>query len=333
MNKPTDDDEKPEHAAEAISDALDFLSTEADAAGLSDVSELIQQASEKSRAYATAASSPAADDNITWLDEARRPREVAVRRRWSRYWPRYMPLAAAGAVAAIAFTLQLSPGPAYEEHFRTAVGQYDNIQLPDGSRIQLNTDSELTVVYGAGGRHVDLTRGEAYFDVTPAPERPFSVDAGAGSVRAVGTAFNVYVRSDAVEVTVTEGTVAVLPDEREAAGDPPTLVDEGQQLEYRDTTGPIADVDSEEIARKLAWQDGMLDLRMRPLAEIIAEANRYMSTQVTVDPAVEDIVMSATLKAGDLGALLSLIEASETLVAHRTGAGQIEITAATAPNQ
>ncbi len=322
-------EETPERAAETISDALDFLRDEAAAAGLSDVSDLIQEASAKSRAHRATLSSETAHDNVTRLGSVRQAPAAVVRRRWSRH----LPLAAAAALAAIAVTFLLSPEQAYEEHFQTAIGQHEEIQLPDGSRISLNTNSELTVSYSDGERRVDLARGEAHFDVTPAPERPFSVAAGAGSVRAVGTAFNVYLMSDAVEVTVTEGTVEVLPGALMNAGNEPTIMVEGQQLEYRETAGPIAEVDQREIAQKLAWQDGMLDLEDLSLAEIIEEASRYLATRITVDPKVENVMMRGIVKAGDLDALLKVIEANESVTASRVGSGHIQITAAMAPNQ
>ena len=74
----------------------------------------------------------------------------------------------------------------------TAVGEQREMQLPDGSMIALNTDSQLEVTYGENYRDVRLLKGEALFEVTRDPARPFIVDAGIRRVEAVGTAFVVH---------------------------------------------------------------------------------------------------------------------------------------------
>ena len=73
----------------------------------------------------------------------------------------------------------------------------------------LNTNSILEVSYSDETRHLTLSQGEAHFDVAHNPERPFEVYAGKGLVRAIGTAFTVYLRKVDVEVIVTEGTVEI----------------------------------------------------------------------------------------------------------------------------
>ncbi|MBI4626652.1 MAG: FecR domain-containing protein [Verrucomicrobia bacterium] len=54
-----------------------------------------------------------------------------------------------------------------------------------------------------------LARGKAHFTVAKNPSRPFVVSAGGGDVQAVGTVFNIRLRSEAIEVFVTEGKVQV----------------------------------------------------------------------------------------------------------------------------
>ena len=73
--------------------------------------------------------------------------------------------------------------------------------------LTLNTDSELSVDYSGDNRIIHLSRGEVNFDVAKDPHRPFVVYAGDGLVWAVGTAFNVRLIEDSVDLTVTEGRV------------------------------------------------------------------------------------------------------------------------------
>ncbi len=66
--------------------------------------------------------------------------------------------------------------------------------LNDGSVVNLNTNSLMRVQLTPELRHVVLERGEALFKVTHDKKRPFDVDAGSTTVRAVGTEFSVRVR-------------------------------------------------------------------------------------------------------------------------------------------
>ncbi|MEX2126099.1 MAG: FecR domain-containing protein [Woeseia sp.] len=259
---------------------------------------------------------------------------------------RYLPLAAAAGIAAAAIVIVLLPRQAYEAGFRTAIGQHEEILLPDDSVITLNTNSEVTVHYDAQERRVRLLRGEVHFIVAAAPERPFSVVAGSGTVRAVGTEFNVYLKGDVVEVTVTEGVVEVLPNALTKANDearspraPPgdaapvaTVAAErlgkGQKLEYRETIESVSSVDPAEIARKLAWQAGMLDFQGDTLAEVIEEASRYTETRITIeDPEVEGLHVTGYFRAGDIDTLLELIESNEQVAVRRISPGLVHITA------
>src|SRR5690606_28423958 len=79
----------------------------------------------------------------------------------------------------------------------------------DGSTVLLDTNSVITVEYRRKQRDVTLRQGQAQFSVASQPSRPFIVHAGRGSVRAVGTEFQVRKIRDTVQVTLLEGIVAV----------------------------------------------------------------------------------------------------------------------------
>lgn len=252
----------------------------------------------------------------------------------------YLPLAAAAAVAVLAVVLVPLSTPDFEAGYRTGIGEHREIHLPDDSVVALNTDSELTVRYSRDERRVVLLRGEAHFDVAHAPQRPFNVLAGAGSVRAVGTAFNVYLKGDIVEVTVTKGIVEVRPSAAPpgnaaapkgappAALPPPKTVTEGEQLEYGETIESVSHFDPQKVARRLAWQDGMLDFQGETLAEVIEEASRYTSTRITIDdPEIEGLHVTGYFRAGDVDTLLKLIESNERVAVQRIHPGLVRLTA------
>lgn len=274
------------------------------------------------------------------------PRVIDKWLRRRRLRRRYLPLAAAACIAAIAVAVVLAPRQDYEAAFQTAVGERERIVLPDDSIMTLNTNSEAIVDYDADERRVRLLKGEAHFVITPAARRPFSVAAGLGTVRAIGTAFNVYVKSEVVEVTVTQGVVEILP-AAAAAGDAavrsrspdsrnevaaveavPEKVREGQRIEYRETIESISRIDPSELARRLAWQDGMLDFQGDTLARVIEEASRYTETRIAIeDPAIENLRVTGYLKAGDVDTLLELIESNERISVRRVAPDLVHLIA------
>src|SRR5579863_5189362 len=126
---------------------------------------------------------------------------VRPRRRW--VW------AAAATVATVAAGLTWYMVRAPGTTFETAVGEHSTISLPDGSTLELNSNSLAHVDYSQASRVIHLERGEAYFKVIHDAARPFWVVSDGTWVRDVGTAFNVDLRENGVRVTVSEGTVKV----------------------------------------------------------------------------------------------------------------------------
>ena len=139
------------------------------------------------------------------------PQETAARngRRRARYRTGRK-LAIAASVAALAIVggivmrVELSP-PIYA----TALGEQRSIQLEDGSTVELNSRSKIRVSYSKQERDVELIEGQALFHAAHNASRPFIVAVGATRVRAVGTQFDIYKRTNATVVTVVEGRVAV----------------------------------------------------------------------------------------------------------------------------
>jgi transmembrane sensor len=111
--------------------------------------------------------------------------------------------------------------------YSTALGEQRSIQFEDGSTVELNSLSKIRVKYSKQERDVELVEGQALFHVAHDTGRPFIVAVGGTRVRAVGTQFDVYKKSNGTVVTVVEGRVAVysapqgmLP---KASGEAPTL--------------------------------------------------------------------------------------------------------------
>jgi transmembrane sensor len=190
--------------------------------------------------------------------------------------------------------------------------------LSDGSTIELNRGAVVTEHYSAGERRVRLVRGEAHFTVAKDAVRPFFVEAGGVTVRAVGTAFNIRLDPASVEVLVTEGKVQVgavapnRPDGRAVEGNGPYLnANERTVVSFAPSAPPpqVAAVPPAEIEARLAWQPRLLDFTDAPLAEIVAEFNRRNPVRlVLTDTGLAGKRLSATFRSDNVEGFVRLME-------------------------
>ncbi len=162
--------------------------------------------------------------------------------------------------------------------YSTGAGEQKQVVLPDGSRVLLNTESAIALDWSVGKRRVVLLKGQAEFKVGRDPGRPFEVEAGSTSVRALGTVFEVFEQATGeVNVSVSEHAMAVsLPGE---AGSDPIRVEEGWQLYYAGQ-GPLSKPAPANLHRINAWKRGKLIFRDQPLTEVVAELNRYTKASI-----------------------------------------------------
>jgi transmembrane sensor len=180
------------------------------------------------------------------------------------------------------------------QRYTTAVGQRRTTSLSDGSRVMLNTDSEVTVAYRHDRRDLRLMRGEALFDVAKDSSRPFIVAAGDATVRAVGTQFNVRLKDRVAEVTVIEGVVSI--GDKESVERVGAQVPEASHLRAGGgaviAPGAMArlDLDADAVSTRLAWRQGMIELRGETLEQAVTEFNRYSARKLVIgDPKIASI--------------------------------------------
>ena len=215
------------------------------------------------RAIADAVRKPASPSPPWYKSILGRPRQ-----RWA------IGIAIAGLATASAVVWNFT-APTYS----TAVGQQIAARLPDGTQVRLNTDTALKVQFKDGVRRVELTRGQAFFDVAHDSAHPFTVVVGDTEVRAIGTRFDVRRDDGGTKVVLAEGKVAVT----ERGPRPMTwTLSPGQALTTQsqgaDRPPAVADVEA-----ATGWTTGRLRFRNAPLAEAVAEANRYRRDKIVLD--------------------------------------------------
>jgi transmembrane sensor len=224
--------------------------------------------------------------------------------------------------------------------YATTVDGYERVTLQDGSLLELNASSEARVRFTKDERRVELRRGEAHFTVAKNPARPFWVEAGTVSVRAVGTAFNVRLGAKVVEVLVTEGRVAVATTEdgrrrtdggnaiqASVLGPPSSELTVGERLVVPgagSNAPPVEKLDSVAIREALAWQGPRLTFLDTPLSVVVSQFNRRNQAQLVIrDAELEALPIGGSFRAENLEGFVRLLEQDNDIVVDRSEPSRI----------
>lgn len=205
------------------------------------------------------------------------------------------------AAAAVGLTLSFLLGfmvkvALLDRSIETELGEWRTVGLTDGTQVRIGPDSKLRVAFGDDHRTIRLVRGEAMFDVAKDKARPFYVQSEMIGVLAVGTEFRVSSYGDQDVVAVTEGSVAVYRDGREAArGAMPAAPAQvaavtggvalaaGEQVSVTSATRskPVAK-EKVNVDYEAAWADGWLVYEDKTVAEVASEFNRRNRVKIVV---------------------------------------------------
>ncbi|MFD0912071.1 FecR family protein [Methylophilus luteus] len=245
----------------------------------------------------------AANDALSPYKEALRehfPSREALLQEAKRQSKRQRVLKKVGSGMALSLALAVSwlLDPVWHsEDLRTLVGQQANYTLKDGTHVALNTDSVLVVEQHLYSRRLHLKQGEALFTVEHG-WRPLTVYANQTQVRDIGTIFNVRNTAQGAVVTVVEGSVEV----RTA---------HAQRILTRDisvTTQAGMISESRCSAANIAWQQGRLLFDGTPLADVVAELQRYHRGQIKIaDATVAQYRLSGEYDINGIDALLDTL--------------------------
>lgn len=218
---------------------------------------------------------------------------MRARSRWGG-WLAAGGVAAAAAAALIVLppTLRETPAQTYE----TARAQHQKVRLADGSTIDMDAETRLSVRLADGRRQVTLVHGQAIFDVVHDPARPFTVAAAGQVIRDVGTQFEVRDREGGLTITVAQGRVEVRP-QASAAGQT-YLLTAGERLAIgQGGAESVRMVDPQET---FSWRSGRLVYRNQPLQDVVADLNREFSQRIEIgDPALARIPITGVIVLDD----------------------------------
>ena len=90
------------------------------------------------------------------------------------------------------------------DSWSTGAGEIRTVALRDGSSVTIHSSTRLEAVWSEHQRRIRLLAGRALFRVAKDPLRPFVVSAGSSTITALGTTFDVQLRSEALRVILLE---------------------------------------------------------------------------------------------------------------------------------
>lgn len=260
-------------------------------------------------------------------------------------------------LAVLSFWLLYQPLQESNGLYVTAVGQQKTVQLADGSQMELNTNSQVKVMYGDEYRNIYLYQGQVHFEVAKNKDLPFRVYASNGRVQAVGTAFTVRIKDDSLNVLVTEGTVALaavgaptdkpvsqqINDIEQVAKSYPIvsstelgLLDSGQKasltFKSQNTSDEqamdlaITEVAEDEMSQQQSWRQGWIVFNGQPLEYAVAEISRYTTVSIDIaEESVKSIPIGGRFKVGQVDDMFAALESSFGIEIKKLSYNQVEL--------
>ncbi len=197
-------------------------------------------------------------------------------------WKRYAVHIAAFLVGALftggAFWLY-SQDNASSYMVSTEPGQRAQVVLPDGTRVWLNSSTQLTYKkeYWRSARNVDLA-GEAYFEVKRNEHVPFTVRSKNIKTSVLGTKFNVRAHSgeERVVTTLLCGSVCVNAPDGTGEG---FLLKPGQTLDVDAKTYKAELIEYAQPKDVLLWIKGELRFEQATLADIVSTLEKHFDVR------------------------------------------------------
>ncbi len=182
------------------------------------------------------------------------------------------------------------------------------VQLSDETKVWLNAQTQITFPekFGKQKREVQLTSGEAYFEVAKDAERTFEVLLKNGSkVSVLGTGFNVmaYHEEDEIQTTLVEGSIKF------ASGSDEMILKPGQQLGLNNKNGQVR---IREVRTNVytSWREGKFIFYREPMSSVLRKMSRWYGVKIvcTDQDVLQRRISGVTDRYANINELIDLIE-------------------------
>jgi transmembrane sensor len=234
-------------------------------------------------------------------------------------------------ISAQPVAIQETPKLIAASELTTQLAEIRVLTLEDGSLVTLGARSRIETIFTKSIRQVTLLEGEAFFEVTKDPSRPFFVAAQDTLVRVVGTKFDVKRSADIVHVSVLEGIVEVMkPNDIPkvlATADTSKIAKQVLSAGERVSSArrvALPQVRQIEQVEPGAWRQGRLAYEDASLAEIVADLNRYYDQPISIASSdIGDLRSTLAFQTSEINQVFDVMEAIHPLQVERSSSGVI----------
>jgi transmembrane sensor len=187
----------------------------------------------------------------------------------------------------------------------TPAGGQFQVVLPDSTHVWLNSSSSIRfpLVFGKSSRHVH-TSGEAYFEVSHHPERPFLVMSAKQTVTVLGTHFNInaYDNEPSVNTTLLQGSV------RLSNSTNAVTIKPGQEA-VLNSQSKIFNVHTGDTEKAIAWIHGNFMFNGDNITVIMREISRWYNVDVYYDGPISAKIFTGSIsRFSDISKVLNTLE-------------------------
>ncbi len=195
--------------------------------------------------------------------------------------------------------------------FSVPNAEMGNVVLADGTKVFLNSASELRYAAAPGKSREVFLQGEAYFEVTSDKKNPFLVHLNDFTVKVTGTHFNVksYPHSNA-EATLLEGEISVL----DKKGSEVVRVKPGESVVFDRSTRKMI-LSKVNTSSKTEWRSGKIYFKNKTIGEITATLERWYDVKFQfADESIKQVRLTGTiLKNKPIEQILEVLKISEPI--------------------
>lgn len=221
-------------------------------------------------------------------------------------------LLVAGMLAVTGYEMAYHLGTSTEKiDLRASNGAVRTYTLPDGSKVSLNSDTHLQYPEQFGEQTREVTiEGEAFFEVTPNPQKPFIIHAGKAQIKVLGTSFNVRAYSDArlMEVIVKTGKVQVLTQKTETEPNDELILTPGEKGILVSQSNSLHKSINEN-PNYIAWKTHELVFKATSLDKVITDLENVYKVSIRLqDPELGRQLLTAHFNDYSLEFILEVIE-------------------------
>lgn len=243
------------------------------------------------------------------------------------FWPTTL----VASIAAIFVSVFLLISTSTEAiNYMTAIGEKNSITLSDGSQLTLGADTSINVIISSDERLVILEKGQVRFEVTHNPEAPFTVATANTQVSVLGTTFDVRLGGEIIDVSVREGTVAVMERDTQSFTEALSNLwnEQGQQTlkagEHisADLTGHLNTKTEFSLQGNADWTNGRFVYDGVALSEIIEDINRYRNDKIIIHPTdVKQLKITTSFNINQADQVLEGLALAQSLKLVKTSQG------------